>query len=125
MSTANLASVSVGTHYSWSSPTIPRLQEPDSWLPVTDEQASWIGSLTPLGTAFGPFIGGWLVNHIGRRFTIMTSVMISVIGWIVILTSNSVEQIYAGKVIGGIGGGIIFLACPLYVAEIAEVRNLF
>lgn len=119
--TANLASVAVGTHYSWSSPTIPILQEENSWLKITNEEASWIGSLTPLGTAFGPLLGSWLLNRTGRRMTIMSSVMLSIIGWSILLLAVSVEQIYAGKVIAGLAGGILFIACPLYVAEIAEV----
>ncbi|KAG8277043.1 hypothetical protein J6590_050878 [Homalodisca vitripennis] len=110
-----------GTHFSWSSPTLPKLEAADSWLPINSDQASWIGSLTALGTVFGPFLGGWLVNTIGRRWTIVTSVMICLVAWIILLFANSVWIIYIGRFIGGAGGGIAFLACPMYVAEISEV----
>ncbi|XP_054266433.1 facilitated trehalose transporter Tret1-like [Macrosteles quadrilineatus] len=117
---ANLASTSVGTHYSWSSPTIPKLQASDSWLLLNDEEASWVGSLTALGTVAGPFLGGWLMDHVGRRRSIILSVVISLVAWLVLLTAESLWQLYVGRVIGGIGGGIAFLVCPVYVAEIAE-----
>lgn len=119
---ANLASLAVGTHYSWSSPALPKLEEADSWLLIDTEQASWIGSLLSLGTVFGPFLGGWLINFVGRRWTIVTSVLISTIAWIVLIFAHSVWQIYIGRFIGGVGGGIAFLAVPTYVAEVADVR---
>uniref|UniRef100_A0A1B6G9Z8 Major facilitator superfamily (MFS) profile domain-containing protein n=1 Tax=Cuerna arida TaxID=1464854 RepID=A0A1B6G9Z8_9HEMI len=117
---ADLASAAAGTHFSWSSPTLPKLEAADSWLPINAEQASWIGSLTALGTVFGPFLGSWLVNTIGRRWAIVTSVMICFVAWIILLFANSVWIIYIGRFIGGAGGGIAFLACPMYVAEISE-----
>lgn len=122
---ASLGSLAVGTHYSWSSPTLPKLEEADSWLPITDEEASWIGSLLSLGTVFGPFLGGWLINFVGRRWTIVTSVVISTIAWIVLIFSHTVWQIYIGRLIGGVGGGIAFLAIPTYVAEVADVSLFF
>lgn len=40
-----------------------------------------------------------------------------------LLTAESVWQLYVGRVIGGVGGGIAFLVCPVYVAEISEVSE--
>uniref|UniRef100_A0A1B6LCH0 Major facilitator superfamily (MFS) profile domain-containing protein n=1 Tax=Graphocephala atropunctata TaxID=36148 RepID=A0A1B6LCH0_9HEMI len=117
---ANLASAAAGTHYSWSSPALPKLEAADSWLKISPEQGSWIGSLTALGTVFGPFLGSWLVNTLGRRWSIIISVLICLLGWIILLFANSVWMIYLGRFVGGAGGGIAFLACPMYVAEISE-----
>lgn len=32
-------------------------------------------------------------------------------------------EIYVSRIVGGVGGGIIFTAVPLYVGEIAEVNK--
>lgn len=66
----------MGGLYGWSSPSLPKLQAPDSWLPVSIDEASWIGSLIAFGSMFGPILGGWLVDHVGRRPSVVISVAI-------------------------------------------------
>uniref|UniRef100_A0A1B6F7M6 Major facilitator superfamily (MFS) profile domain-containing protein n=1 Tax=Cuerna arida TaxID=1464854 RepID=A0A1B6F7M6_9HEMI len=118
---ANMASVAVGTHYSWPSPTLPKLQDPtNSWLLLTDEQGSWIGGMTALGTMFGPFLGGTLVNLVGRRWTLFIATVISIIAWAVVFLSSLVWEIYVGRFLGGLAGGMAFLTVPMYVAEVSE-----
>lgn len=121
---ANLASLAVGTHYGWTSPTLPKLESADSWLPVDDEESSWIGSIICLSSMFGPFLGGWLINKVGRRLSILISVVMSTIAWTVLIFSRSVWHIYTGRFIAGLAGGMVFLAVPTYVAEISEVLYL-
>ena len=43
----------------------------------------------------------------------------------ILLLANSVYEIYVSRFVLGIGGGIVFTAIPMYVGEIAEVRNLY
>lgn len=53
----------------------------------------------------------------------MVAVLINLVAWIEVLVSRNVWEIYIGRLLGGLGGGVAFVACPLYVAEISEVRN--
>ncbi|XP_054257410.1 facilitated trehalose transporter Tret1-like, partial [Macrosteles quadrilineatus] len=110
-----------------SSPTIPKLQASDSWLLLNDEEASWVGSLTALGTVAGPFLGGWLMDHVGRRRSIILSVVISLVAWLVLLTAESLWQLYVGRVIGGIGGGIAFwcVLCMLQKSLKGALGSMF
>lgn len=61
------------------------------------------------------------MDHIGRRPTVVVSVALAVMSWAVLYQATRVWEIYVSRVIGGIGGGIIFTTVPTYVGEIAEV----
>ncbi|XP_046668192.1 facilitated trehalose transporter Tret1-like, partial [Homalodisca vitripennis] len=117
---ANLASVSIGTHYSWTSPTLPKLEASDSFLHLSVAEASWVGSLTAFGTLFGPFLGGWAMDKLGRRWTLLLAIVINLLGWSVLLLATSAWHIYVGRFLGGFAGGFVFVGLPVYVAEISE-----
>lgn len=61
----NLATMTAGCILGWTSPVLPKLEQPDSFIHITSEQGSWIGSLLSLGAIVGPFLGGYLANKIG------------------------------------------------------------
>ncbi|KAG8255350.1 hypothetical protein J6590_094990 [Homalodisca vitripennis] len=117
---ANVGAFSLGSLYNWSSPALIKLSAEDSFLPINIEQSSWIGSLIGIGSIFGPFIGGYLVDNIGRKASMIVSVLIGLVAWAIVYFSTSIWPIYISRVIGGLGGGIIFTTVPLYVAEVAE-----
>ncbi|XP_046668437.1 facilitated trehalose transporter Tret1-like isoform X1 [Homalodisca vitripennis] len=119
---ANLATISVATHYSWTSPTLPKLEAPGSFIHLDSNEASWVGSLNSLGNIFGPFLGGWLIDRVGRRWTILIADLMNLLSWVVLLVATSVWHIYLGRFLGGFSGGILFVAIPVYVAEIAEPK---
>lgn len=58
--------MTAGCNLGWTSPVLPKLEQPDSPIHITPEQGSWIGSLMPLGAIVGPFLGGYLANKIGK-----------------------------------------------------------
>lgn len=117
---ANLATFAIGNGYTWTSPSLPKLEAPDSWLHLQGNEASWIGSLHSLGAAFGPFLGGYLASRLGRKWTCNIAIIIEIVSWMILLLANSVYEIYVSRFVLGIGGGIVFTAIPMYVGEIAE-----
>lgn len=117
---ANIGAFSLGSLYNWTSPALPKLTAMDSWLPVDTTQSSWIGSLIGIGSIFGPFIGGVLVDTIGRRGSLIVAVIVGLIAWTMLYFTSAVWHIYVSRIIGGLGGGIAFTCVPLYIAEIAE-----
>ncbi|XP_054263259.1 facilitated trehalose transporter Tret1-like [Macrosteles quadrilineatus] len=117
---ANVGAFSLGSLYNWTSPALPKLSAADSWLPITTTQASWIGSLIGIGSIFGPFIGGVLVDTVGRKGSMILAVLVGLVAWAMLYFTTAVWHIYISRIIGGIGGGIVFTCVPLYIAEIAE-----
>lgn len=75
----NLLSVSYGMAISWSSSSVLILKSRDTpmndGVPMTDSQISWIASLLGLGGLFGTLVGGFLCDTIGRKKTLLASVL--------------------------------------------------
>lgn len=111
----------IGCFFGWTSPTIPQLKEPDSWLRIDDFEASWVVSLQSLGSAVGPLLVGILLDVIGRKKTALITFLFCIISWIVLLLAKSVYYMYVARFISGCAIGIAFAAIPLYIAEITEV----
>lgn len=51
-------SIALGTVIGYTSPAIPNMQLPNSHLQITDDEASWAGSLMAVGAAFGAGAAG-------------------------------------------------------------------
>lgn len=97
--------------------------EPNNIILIDKEQSAWIGSLIAFGAIFGPFVAGSLVNRVGRKWSITLSVVCIMASWAMLLVARSVVLMYIARILAGAGGGIIYTAVPMYIAEIAEVRR--
>ncbi|XP_061586290.1 solute carrier family 2, facilitated glucose transporter member 8 isoform X2 [Cololabis saira] len=128
---ATLASVlgplSFGFVLGYSSPAIPELsRESDPRLRLSDQQASWFGSIVTVGAALGGLLGGWLVEKVGRKLSLMFCSLPFVFGFTVIIAAQNVWMFYAGRVLTGLASGVTSLVVPIYISEVAheKVRGL-
>jgi len=93
---ATLFSVCVGTVDGWTSPALPFLQRSQDHgfsnnsfhHIVTDDEASWIGSLAPLGALAGAIPAGYLANVIGRRRLLLLLTVPMLLGWMMIIIAQ-------------------------------------
>ncbi|XP_034172253.1 facilitated trehalose transporter Tret1 [Osmia lignaria lignaria] len=113
--------VGVGTAMAWTSPVLPKLYLPDSFMVLTEEQGSWVGSLCALGAICGAFPAGKLADKYGRKkFLLMLSAPF-LISWGTIIFAASVWLLYIARFVGGIGVGATCVLGPTYISEISEV----
>lgn len=113
----------LGTALGWTSPANPKLTngtEPEYNFPVSDEQASWIGSSLNLGAAAICIPIGILCNIIGRKWAMLSLVIPFTIGWGLIIWAQNVAMIITARVFIGVAGGAFCVAAPMYIGEIAE-----
>ena len=125
--TANLATLVAGCVLGWTSPALPKLkdtEENEGWVVITEGESAWIGSLAPLGAAFGPFIAGYLADKAGRKMTILGSAIPFVISWAVLVWASAAGLMYFARLLLGIAVGMVFTVVPMYVGEISEVSQL-
>ncbi|XP_060863974.1 facilitated trehalose transporter Tret1-like isoform X2 [Metopolophium dirhodum] len=120
--TVNMGALAAGCALTWSSPTLVKLENGDTGMKITSDQSSWVGSLVTLGAAIGPILAGVLLDRLGRKSTILLSMILSAISWITIGVVPGIMSLYVARVLAGIAVGIIFTAVPMYIAEIAEMR---
>lgn len=125
---ATMGSLVMGTSISWSGPALPLLQlEPaQDGFSINKVEASWVGSLMPLGGLLGGQLGGLLMSKLGRKGAMLADAGLFAVSFLIMTVAPSIWCIYVGRFLSGIATGISSLVCPVYVAETAtpEVRGL-
>lgn len=84
--------LTVGQYFGWASPSLPILMGgKDKTYPVrlTLEEASWVASLLMLGAMAGSINCTFIVNVIGRKYTMLLSAVPSIISWLMIAFATS------------------------------------
>lgn len=90
-----------------------------SW--VTDQQG-WITSVFALGAVAGALASGSTADRIGRKWAIILFAAIFTVAAIIMGACGTVELLYVGRFIGGIGVGGLSMASTCYMSEIAPER---
>ena len=111
-----------GTMLGWSSPSIPFLTSKESKLPITIEEGAWITSVATFGNVIGFLMLPFLVDRVGRKYTLLINATIQIIAWIIIIFSNSFAFLCFGRVVCGIGTSGCVSGMSIYMGEIAEKK---
>lgn len=93
-------------------------RNPEEVLSLTDEQASWFGSLIYFGQPFGGAVSGLLSEPIGRRNAMILFNIPHIIAWALLTFANSSEMIYLIAILMGFGIGIMEAPIIAYFGEI-------
>ena len=89
---------------------------------LTDEMLGFSTASAALGCVFGPFLGAWLCDKIGRERTMIVAALLLALGAIITALAPSIFLFNIFRIIGGVGVGICSVASPLYLAEIAPPK---
>ncbi|XP_007573247.1 PREDICTED: solute carrier family 2, facilitated glucose transporter member 6 [Poecilia mexicana] len=120
---AVLGPMSFGFVLGYSSPAIPELSRiSDPRLRLSEVEGSWFGSIVTIGAAVGGLLGGWMVQRIGRKLTLMSCTLPFVFGFTIIIAAQNVWMLYVGRVLTGLASGITSLVVPLYISETAHEK---
>lgn len=86
-------------------------------IPMSTSELSWLVGAVFGGGALATLVTGPLADYFGRRRMIMISSAIFIVGVLVVYFATDYVGILAGRLIQGLGVGIITIAVPLYLAE--------
>lgn len=117
---ANIGTINTGLVFGFSAVAIPQLNEPDSFIKIDDDQASWIASLSSLTTPFGCLLSGYLMDLIGRKRTLIITEIPLIMGWLLVSFSSCVEMIYVGRLLVGLGSGMVGAPARVYTGEVTQ-----
>ncbi|HEX8103148.1 MAG TPA: MFS transporter, partial [Solirubrobacteraceae bacterium] len=82
------------------------------------EQGAVVSGLL-LGAALGAVAGGSVSNRFGRRPTLVATALVFIAGILVVVVSQSVVVLVAGRFVIGLGVGAASTTVPLYLSEVA------
>ncbi|EHY53293.1 Sugar transporter STL1 [Exophiala dermatitidis] len=88
----------------------------------------WKGFMTAmieLGALIGAFNQGWVAEKISRKYSICVAVCIFVVGSVLQTAAQDYAMLVVGRLIGGIGVGMMSMVVPMYIAEVSppEIRG--
>uniref|UniRef100_A0A6A7G433 Facilitated trehalose transporter Tret1-like isoform X1 n=1 Tax=Hirondellea gigas TaxID=1518452 RepID=A0A6A7G433_9CRUS len=131
---ATMGAFSMGCILGYSSPAGAQLQGNSTGIecplvddePLSSIEISWFSSAVNLGALIGAPVTGFLINSIGRRGTMMASLVIFLLGWGLIGGGQNFAMLVAGRVFCGFCAGCVSLTVPTYLSEIAstDVRGM-
>ncbi|KAI5777844.1 general substrate transporter [Geopyxis carbonaria] len=86
---------------------------------ISTSEKSLIVSILSAGTFFGALAGGNLADWIGRRLSIMIACVIFSVGVVLQVASTAIPLLVVGRVIAGLGVGLVSAIVIMYMSEIA------
>lgn len=109
------------TCIAWSTSAIPHLKSENSNIKITDLQGSLIASLNYIGMIIGFALCPYLMDRIGRKFSLLLVGLSQITGWLLINQSQSVHGLYIARIISGISD-FSFIVSMIYTGEIADKK---
>jgi SP family galactose:H+ symporter-like MFS transporter len=86
-------------------------------IPMTVQQISFLVGAYLFGGAVATLLSGPLADWLGRKLLIMLSSVIFLIGVLLVVIADTYSTLLMGRVIQGVGVGIITIVVPLFLSE--------
>lgn len=115
---ASMCNLSRGFILAYSSPSIPELKA--NGLIMNEEEASWYGSFTPIGSLIGALVGGFVTHKYGRKISTMILCVPLSCGWLAIIAGDHIAWLYLGRLLTGMSNGMASLVASVYVSEVSS-----
>lgn len=117
---ASMGAFSAATVLSWVTPILPHLLGPDSEIPMTPQEASWMLSIPEITNLLSPVPAGILADHFGRKPVILLAGPIIALNWLIIIYFKTFQSLVVARCLHGLAIGIVYTAIPVYLGEIAS-----
>ncbi|KAG0687641.1 myo-inositol transporter [Pichia californica] len=86
------------------------------------KQREYISSATSLGALLSSILTGFLADLIGRKFTLILSDLLFIIGALIQYFTYDLNEMIIGRLIMGFGVGLGSLCAPLYISELSPSK---
>ncbi|XP_004520239.1 facilitated trehalose transporter Tret1-2 homolog [Ceratitis capitata] len=116
-------SAACGMPIGYSAVLLPQLSDVNSTtaeIAIDVEMGSWIASVHSLATPVGSLISGSLADFVGRRSTLLLSIIPLCLGWFTLALTQSFPVIIVGRLLCGFSTGLLGGPGQVYIAETAE-----
>ncbi len=86
---------------------------------LTPGQFGFTTASAAVGCIFGPFLGAWICDVIGRKKTMIAAALLLAASAVVTATARDLVTFNAFRIVGGLGVGLCSIASPMYIAEVS------
>ncbi|XP_073976946.1 facilitated trehalose transporter Tret1-like [Rhodnius prolixus] len=117
-----LCTTSIGAAFVWMTPLMLTLTGPESPVPMTSSDSSWLASIIELGAMFATIPTGLLADRFGRKSVLLFAGPLVLTSWILTLATRSIEVLYIVRICQGFSLCTAYVLVPIYIAEISEPR---
>ncbi|XP_014241814.1 facilitated trehalose transporter Tret1-like [Cimex lectularius] len=117
---ANIGTINTGMAFGFSAIALPQMQDAASDFKIDSGQASWIASLSSVTTPIGCILSGYLMDAIGRKRILILTQFPLIAGWLMIASATTVPMVYAGRLLVGLGSGMVGAPARVYTAEATQ-----
>lgn len=104
----------------WNSPSIPKLRAPDSPIPLTGDESSWVIVIAVVGMLVFCYPASFLMDWCGRKNSLLLGVIPILAGWLLTAMANSLWMLLVARILFGMSYAFFFLIIPIYLGEIAS-----
>jgi SP family arabinose:H+ symporter-like MFS transporter len=113
---AAMGALFIGYDGSIGGAALPDLQ---TYFHLDLENLSFFQASGVIGLVFGPLFGGWFCDRLGREKTMMLGAAFMGLAALASCLVTSVQVFVALRVCLGFAGGLVAIASPMYIAEVA------
>ncbi|XP_063630313.1 facilitated trehalose transporter Tret1-2 homolog [Cydia splendana] len=122
--TAAVSSSVIGCGCAFGFPGIllPQLEHPDSALQVSEDQASWLASVSSIPMICGNFMVPALMTRGGRKVALYVVTLTMMLGWCTIILAHSYELLLIGRLLQGLSFGMFMPLRSIFIGECTSPR---
>ncbi|XP_054268343.1 facilitated trehalose transporter Tret1-like [Macrosteles quadrilineatus] len=120
--TVNIGMMCGGEFFGWPSPALIKLRSPDSPIHLSVSEASIMVSIMYLGNIISPIPTGYLMDHIGRKKSLIICSILPVASLLLTYYARSVSHLIIARLLAGLWIGVITTVAPMYTGEIASPK---
>ncbi|CAG9860746.1 unnamed protein product [Phyllotreta striolata] len=117
-----LSGVTDGFFFSWTSPFLEEIMSNYDLYHVTEQQASWLNTIYPLGMIIACPMFSILSDRIGRKRTYILAVIPQISSWILTIFASNAYYFYASRLLAGFSASCYFSVLPNYIGEITNPK---
>lgn len=106
----------------WNSPSIPKLRAPDSPVPLTGDESSWVIVIATGGMVLSCYPSAYIMDKYGRKITLLLGVIPLLTGWLMTGLANSLWMLLVARTLFGMSFAFTSMIISVYLGEIASPR---
>ncbi|CAK1555500.1 unnamed protein product [Leptosia nina] len=115
--------LSNGAAYGFPAILLPQLKQPDSPIPISKSEESWIAAVVTIAMLVGNFSMPIFMEKLGRKKAHFMVMLPTVIGWFLIIFATSVQNLIIARIMHGLSLGQIVMIRAVIIGEYTSPKN--